>query len=236
MKEGVRGQELAIGKVGLELVGAPAETQRVVARGHDQFGADAVDVAGVHVVAEVTLQADLQVAGAALTTLLTAEIGHLERQRDFDLILRAEAEFPEKLMDEGVPVAALQPRGQHHLVLRIGLLRKERPRQIEFAPRPSVVRALCAHMVQDGLYLIRFQRVAERRHHLVEAPHRPAGVYDRVPVGIRLPGREIAVRKVRHHQIQESELRDAVARTVAAVARRTSGVVQLLAGFLRQTG
>ena len=135
-------------------------------------------------------------------------------------------------MNEGILVSAAERGGQYHLVFGIGLLREHRPRQIEFAPRPPVVRALGAHMIEDGLNLLRFQCVAERRHHAVESPHRSAGVDHRIPVRVRLPGREIAVREVRHLKVQESELRNAVTRTVAAVARRAGGVVQLLPGFL----
>jgi hypothetical protein len=72
------------------------------------------------------------------------------------------------------------------------------------------------------------------------ASHRPALVRDRDPVGVGLAGGEIAVGEVRHFEVDEPELRDAVAGTVPAVACRACGLVQLGAGFLgqnrRQTG
>ena len=189
---------------------------------------------------EIPLQTHFQVACTALAALRAAEVGYLERQRNLELALRAEAVFPQKLVHEGILVAAVHRRGQHDLVLGIRLLREQRPGQIELAARPTVVRALGSYVIQDRPDLLRLQRVAEGRHHAVETPHRATGMYHRVPVGVRLPGGEIAVGEVRHLKIHKTELRNAVARTVAPVACRACSLVQLGAGFLgqnrRQTG
>ena len=84
-------------------------------------------------------------------------------------------------------------------------------------------------MTENGVNLVAGERHPERRHHPVERADRPTLVDDRVPIGIRLARRELAVGKVGQRG-GEADVLDGTAGAVGAMTRGAGARVQRFVG------
>ena len=148
------------------------------------------------------LETDVHISEPRLPPVRLASIRERQWKPQLDL-----AAFTEAFLEQEQVLHGAGPFGGHdgrddRLILRIRLLGHQSARQIEFAPRPRVIAAEFANMIQHALNLLVVQRFAEGRHELGEAARRAAIVDHREPVGIGLAGSEVAVAEIRQRQLE----------------------------------